>query len=168
MHSGLFETADRLPVYSAGDAFHQKEGLLFDASHQVMRSRSLNGGIAFVGGIPVPDGVIVPGDDVEDIPEFKVVQPVIEAHEVCRDRDIRTAGADGSLFPGAEVHGAVGNKTAPVQHQSVNGKLAFRNRRLNLVKGTVGMAPEGSPPLFVEGFDRTVFLFQPVPEFLLA
>ncbi|TWM73186.1 hypothetical protein CHCC14688_1597 [Bacillus licheniformis] len=68
----------------------------------------------------------------------------------------------------AKINRLIRDKTLPVQIQTVNGILAVRSRRLDLVPIYIGMAPKRCPPCIIKAVQRFVFRQQPLSELVLA
>ena len=68
----------------------------------------------------------------------------------------------------AKINRLIRDKTLPVQIQTVNGILAVRSRRLDLVPICIGMAPKRCPPCIIKAVQRFEFRQQPLSELVLA
>ena len=84
MHSRFFKFVDRFPVRCRRTGFHKKKWFLPDTAHQVMLHRRINGCDIFF--FFVPSRIVIPGDNIENIFEFLIIQAVIIIHQVCRYR----------------------------------------------------------------------------------
>ena len=145
-----FQAVDGPPVDLTGRIFHHQEGCPLHTAHQVVRHGRVDGHGDIAARVRAPGGVIVPGNDVEDVFEFRVVEAIIKAHQIGGDGQIAAARAHGGLFPGAEIHRAVRDKAAPVNYLAVHEHLPARRGRLDLFPVRIRMAPETGPPGVVE------------------
>ena len=72
MHPWLLELADGLPVGQARGRLHQEEGLAsLEGAHQVV----IHGGVGCQGRViatVVPQGVAVPGDEIDHLGQLPV------------------------------------------------------------------------------------------------
>ena len=165
-HSRFLKFIDRFPVRCRRAGFHKNERSLLDAAHQVMLHRRINGCDIFF--FFVPSRIVIPGDNIENIFEFLIIQAVIIIHQVCRYRQFWTALTDCIYFIFDKVDRLVCHKTFPVKFQSMKFIFTFCGRTFNLIKTVVDMTPECGTPAFVEVFNRTIFLFQPLSELRLT
>ena len=83
-HSRFLKFIDRFPVGCRRAGFHQKERCFLDTAHQVMLHCHINSCNIFF--FFVPSRIVIPGDNIENIFEFLIIQAVIIIHQVCRYR----------------------------------------------------------------------------------
>ena len=112
--AGTLEGVVRLPVLRGRGLFHQEERFFRDRTHQVV-------GHGCSGCRLIPGGISIPGDDVQSICPFAVIQRRVESHHVGRDRDARRRGADRVGFKPAALEEAVRHETPVVEGNGLEG-----------------------------------------------
>ena len=169
MEAGALELVIGHPVDLGGGALHQHKGLSpLEGAHQ----RMVEGGLrrhGVQGLLIVPAGVGVPGDNVDFLGDFVVIQAAEQPHKVGCHRQAGGVLLKGLCFIADKVRGVGGGKAPPVQQHPQDRMLPLVHGRVDLVKGIKGMAPEAGPPGVVELADVVVIPFpQPVLEFFPA
>lgn len=169
MHTGALQLADILPVRHARRAFHQHERpAAFKRAIDVMNKSNIGSKPAVFLPAVVPCRIRIPRDDIKQIGKLPIIQSGIRSHKIRRHRQIRVKRTDVGDFMPAKINRLIRDKTLPVQIQTVNGILAVRSRRLDLVPIYIGMAPKRCPPCIIKAVQRFVFRQQPLSELVLA
>ena len=149
------------PVGRAGAGLHHEERFAgLERAHVVVREAALRGERLGLAGALVVLRVGVPRDEVDLAGDARVVEAVVEGHEVRRDRRVRRVRTDGLGLPADEVGGDVGDEAPPVDDEAVEARVDA----LDLVPVRVAVRPEAGPPGVVELVERAVFLAEPVAE----
>ena len=154
--------ADALPVCRARTGFHQQERFPFQAAHQIV----LHSRIQRYGPVIhlMPGRIIVPGNHIQLRSHSRIIQPFKIIHHIGRHRKIRTTFPDRADLIFHKIRCLIGDKTLPVQSQTLNRLLPDRRRAFHLGKIRIGMAPESGTPAAVETIQSLVTLFHPLPE----
>ena len=118
---------------------------MVNAAHQIVRTGNLRRQIDRVLGT-VPVRIIIPGDYIQHILEFVVIQIFVKTHQVGGGGKLRPAFPHRLDLLLAEIYGLMGDEPFPVQAQAVAMALASGKRRLDLAPVSVGMAPKAGPP----------------------
>ena len=111
-------------------------------------------------------GIAVPRDEIEVRGEFAVVQAVVSAHHVCRDRHLGAELPKRGRLVEHELEGLIGDESAPVNAQAMQSGFPVRLAGgLDLVPIGIGVAPKGGPISLVESVKIALeLLVQPLPE----
>ena len=166
MHAGALQGIHLFPVHKGRRAFHQKEGRLFQAPHQRVAGCRPHGRPTVVR-LPVPLRIGIPGNDIQLLRKFEIVEGLEKLHHVDGHRLIAVFAHRADLRS-AEILHLIAHEALPVQIQAVKAVFPVRDRTVDLIPGGIGMAPEGGPPGMVQILQRFIFFPEPFPEGLLA
>ena len=163
-HAGALQSVVREPVRHGRRLFHEEERrAAADAAHEVVRHRD-------AGGFHAVRGVVVPGDDVHFFCPFAVVEVLAEAHQVCRDGDLRRVFADRVALQAEAFQHAVRLESAVVERDRLELRPAVREefvgevRRFHFVEAVESVPPEGGVPAAIQFFDGAVLFLEPAAE----
>ena len=165
-HSRFLKFIDRFPVRCRRAGFHKKERSFLDTAHQIMLHSCIN--CCDILFFFVPSWIVIPGDNIENIFKFLIIQAVKIIHQICGYRQFGTALTDCVYFIFDKVDRLICHKTFPVKFQSMKFIFTLRRRAFNLIKTVINMTPECGAPMFIKIFDCSIFLFQPLSELRLT
>ena len=166
MHARLFQLADLLPVDLRGRRLHQRERALEDVADDVEVERGV-GRLGFVVRA-APVGIVVEAGEIEHPGKPEGIEPIVERHQVRRDRQVRRDAVQRLHLGAHEVDCLVGDEALPAQRQAVHIALADGRRAVQLAPVGVRLGPESRPPRMVERVERAVFALQKFAKRLLA
>ncbi|MNE44306.1 hypothetical protein D3C80_1385260 [compost metagenome] len=133
VHARTLQLAYRLPVGQGRRALHQQERLVLEGAEHIMMHCCPSGQTRIIVILSVaPVRICIPGDYIENLSHFTVVNTVNHVH-ISRDRQLGIVTAHSSHFMAAEINCLLADKPAPVQIQAVNLGLTVRSRGFDLL-----------------------------------
>ena len=116
----------------------------------------------------VPARIVIPGNNIQHILKFFIIQSVVVVHKIGSYREVRTTVTDSLNLCFQEINCAVCYKSFPVKVQCLQCHLPPRGRTFDLVKTVIPVAPECSAPAVIQIVDGAVFFLKPLLKFRLA
>ncbi len=138
------------PTARTGSLLHDPEILLLEAAHDV---GSFGSGVGDIG--LAPDGVIVPGDEIEVFSQVVVIELVEETHEIVGDEVVGAFGTQDAHLVALESVIEPRIETLPVEAGGGVMRLGV-DRNGDLGPMGVDMTPKVRAPGFVETIERGV------------